>query len=76
MDELGSVQSVKKCVLSEEFGLMVQDTANLGEQDWYPCSGMTLKQFHWTLVDGPEQNLVELGQPVSFSICFSENPSV
>ena len=76
MDELGSVQSVKKCVLSEEFGLMVQDTVNMGEMDWYPSSGMTLKQFNWSLVDGPEQNPVELGQPISFSICFSENPGL
>ena len=76
MDELGSVQTVKKATLNEEFGLMVQDTANVGEMDWHPCSGATLEQFNWTLVDGAEQNPVELGQPISFSICFSDNPGV
>ena len=76
MDELGSVQTVKKAILNEDFGQMIQDTANVGEMDWYPCSGATLKQFNWALVDGAEQNPVELGQPISFSICFSDNPGV
>ena len=76
MDELGSVQTVKKAVLSEEFGMMIQDTVNVGEMDWYPCHGMTLKQFNWSLGDGPLGNPVELGQPISFSICFSENPGL
>ena len=72
MDELGSVQAVKKAVLSQDFGQMVQDTANAGEIDWCPCSGATLKQFDWTLVDGPGQNPVEFGQPTTLSIWFSE----
>ena len=76
MDELGSVQMVKKAILNEDFGQMIQDTANVGEMDWYPCSGATLRQFNWTLGDGAEQNPFELGQPISFSICFSDNPGV
>lgn len=73
MDERGAVQTIKKCVLNDDFGFLVVDTSNAGEMDWYPWHGMTLKQFHFSLVDGPEQNPVELGQPITFSICFAES---
>ena len=71
VDEKGAKQTIKKVILDESFGFLVNDTAKNDERDWHPISG-TFKQFHWTFVDGPEQNPVSLGAPVSFTVCFSD----